>query len=76
MKSANPLRLPAGFRNEEFQKIVVTNPYCEKMNAVGTDGGGDDDADDDEDDEHGNHDARRSDLWECFTNSGHDGSKT
>ena len=32
------------------------------MNVVDTDGDGDDDADDDDDDEHGNHDARRSDL--------------
>ena len=32
------------------------------MNAVDTVGDGDEDADDDDDDEHGNHDARRSDL--------------
>ena len=62
MKSADPLIPPADLRNEEIQYTVVTNPYWEKMNAVDTDGDGDDDADDDDDDEHGNHDARRSDL--------------
>ena len=40
-----------------------------KMKVVDTDGDGDDDA---ADDEHGNHDARRSDLWKCSTNLGHD----
>ena len=46
------------------------------MNVVDTDGDGDDDADDGDDDEHGNHDARRSDLWKCFTKSGHDYPQT
>ena len=46
------------------------------MNAVDTDGDGDDDADDDDDDEHGNQDARRSDLSTCCPNPGHDYSKT
>ena len=46
------------------------------MNASGIDGDGDDDADDGDDDEHGNQDARRSDLWTCFKNPGHDYSKT
>ena len=62
MKSTDPLIPPADFRNEEIQWTVVTNPYWEKMNVVNIDGDGDDDADDDDDDEHGNHDARRSDL--------------
>ena len=62
MESADPLILPADFRNEEIQQTVVTNPYWRKMNAVDSDGDGDDDAGDDDDDEHGNHDARRSDL--------------
>ena len=46
------------------------------MDVIDTDGDGDDDADDDDDDEHGNHDARRSDLSKCFTNPGHDFSET
>ena len=62
MKSADPLIPPADFRNGEIQQMIVANPYWEKMNAVDTDGDGDDDADDDDDDEHGNQDARRSDL--------------
>ena len=45
------------------------------MNASDVDGDGDDDADDGDDDEHGNHDARRSDLWEYSTKSEHDYSK-
>ena len=72
MKSTDPLIPPAYLRNEEIQSTVVTNPYWEKMNVVNIDGDGDDDADDDDDDEHGNHDARRSDLLECFTKSGYD----
>ena len=60
MKSADPPIPPADLRNKEIQWIVCTNPYWEKMNAVDTDGDGDEDADDD--DEHGNHDARRSDV--------------
>ena len=62
MKSAHPLIPTAGFRNEEFQWTVVTNPDWEKMSAGDTDGGGNDDADDDDDNEHGKQDARRSDL--------------
>ena len=62
MKSADPLIPPADFRNEEIRKIVFTNPYWEKKNAIDLDGDGDDDADDGDDDEHGNQDARRSDL--------------
>ena len=62
MRSADPLIPPADLRNEEIQKTVVTNPYWEKMNASDIDGDGDDDADDGDDDEHGNQDARRSDL--------------
>ena len=58
MKSADPLIPPADRINEEIQYTVFTNPYLEKMNAVDTD----DDGDDDADDEHGNHDARRSEL--------------
>ena len=46
------------------------------MNVIDIDGDGDDDAHDDDDTEHGNHDARRSALWQCFTNPGHDYSKT
>ena len=46
------------------------------MNASDIDGDGDDDADDGADDEHGNQDARRSDLRKCCTNPGHDSSKT
>ena len=45
------------------------------MNAIDIDGDGDDDADDGDDDAHGNQDAPLSDLWECFTNPGHDHSK-
>ena len=60
-KSADPL-IPVADLRDQIQKIVVTNPYWEKMNAIDTDGDGDDDADDGDDDEHGNHDARRLDL--------------
>ena len=62
MKSTDPLIPPADLRNAEIQWTVVTNAYWEKMNVVDTDGDKDDDADDDDDDEHGNHDARRSDV--------------
>ena len=62
MKSADPLIPPADLGNEEIQKTVVPNPYWEKMNVIDFDGDGDDDADDGDDDEHGNQDARRSDL--------------
>ena len=62
MKSTDTLISPAHLRNEEIQLTVVTNPHWEKINVVDNDGDGDDDADGDDDDEHGNHDARRSDL--------------
>ena len=62
MKSTDPLIPPADLRNEEIQWNVVTNPYWEQRSAVDTDGDADDDADDVDDDEHGNQDARRSDL--------------
>ena len=62
MTSADALIPPTDFKHVDIRWAVVTNPDREKMNAVDTDGDGDDDADDDDDDEHGNHDARRSDL--------------
>ena len=40
---------------------------------VSDDEGDDDEGDDDDDDDD---DDGRSDLWECFTNPGHDCSKT
>ena len=46
------------------------------MNVIDIDGDGDDDADDGDDAEHGNQDARRSDVAECSTNPGHDYSET
>ena len=51
-----------GEGNEKIKKTLVTDPYWEKINASDIDGDGDDDADDGDDDEHGNQDARRSDL--------------
>ena len=62
MESTNPLIPPADLRNEEIQKTVVTNPYSKNMNVIDIDGDGDDDAHDGDDTEHGNQDARRSDL--------------
>ena len=46
------------------------------MNVVDIDGGADEDAHDGDDTEHGNQDARRSDLCHCFTIPGRDYSRT
>ena len=62
MRSADPLIPPADLGNEEIQLPVVTYPYSKKMNVIDIDGDGHDDAHDGDDTEHGNQDARRSDL--------------
>ena len=62
MESADPRMAPADRKNKEIQWTVVTDPYSKNMSVIAIDGDRDDDAHDGDDTEHGNRDARRSDL--------------
>ena len=52
---------------EKFKKLCYKS-ILGKMNAIDLDGDGDGDAEDGDGDAHGNQDARRSGLRECFKN--------